>query len=41
MDASVIKSLVLEGAGIAILSGAAYDAERDRSIKSLNVSHLF
>lgn len=41
MDASVIKSLVCQGAGIAILSGASYDEVRDVGVKSIDVSHLF
>jgi LysR family cys regulon transcriptional activator len=41
MDASVIKAYVEHGAGIAIISGAAFDPQRDRGLRSIDVSHLF
>jgi LysR family cys regulon transcriptional activator len=41
MDASVIKSFVRHGAGIAVLSGASYVEENDPGLRAINVSHLF
>lgn len=41
MDASVIKAYVEHGAGIAIVSGAAFDVQRDRGLRAIDLSHIF
>lgn len=41
MDASVIKAYVEQGAGVAIISGAAFDPQRDHGLRAIDVSHLF
>jgi LysR family cys regulon transcriptional activator len=41
MDASIIKSFVERGAGIAIISGAAFDPQRDRGLRAIDLSHIF
>ena len=40
MDASVIKAYVEHGAGIAIISGAAYDPKRDPGLYAIDLSHI-
>lgn len=41
IDADVIKTYVETGMGIGIVAGVAYDAERDRNLRSISVGHLF
>jgi LysR family cys regulon transcriptional activator len=41
IDADVIKTYVEAGMGIGIVAGHAYDTERDRNLKVINVGHLF
>jgi len=41
MDASVIKSYVRHGAGIAVLSGASFSEGDDPGLRAVDVSHLF
>ncbi len=41
IDADVIKTYVELGLGIGIIASVAFDAERDRTLKRLDVSHLF
>lgn len=40
MDSSIIKTYVERGAGIAIISGAAYDAGRDKGLCAIDLSHI-
>lgn len=40
-DASVIKAYVEAGVGIAMLPTAAYEPQRDRSLRAIDASHLF
>ncbi len=41
IDADVIKTYVELGLGVGIIAGMAYDAERDKLLKSISVGHLF
>lgn len=41
IDADVIKTYVELGMGIGIIAGMAFDAERDKNLKSISVGHLF
>ncbi len=41
IDADVIKTYVELGLGIGIIASVAFDAERDRTLKRLDASHLF
>jgi LysR family cys regulon transcriptional activator len=41
IDADVIKTYVEAGMGIGIVAGHAYDSDRDRNLKVINVGHLF
>uniref|UniRef100_UPI003364ECC5 CysB family HTH-type transcriptional regulator n=1 Tax=Polynucleobacter sp. MWH-UH23A TaxID=1855613 RepID=UPI003364ECC5 len=41
IDADVIKTYVEAGMGIGIVAGHAYDTDRDRNLKVINVGHLF
>lgn len=41
IDADVIKTYVELGLGIGIIAGMAFDAERDRGLRSIPVGHLF
>ncbi len=41
IDADVIKTYVEAGMGIGIVAGHAYDPDRDRNLKVINVGHLF
>lgn len=41
IDADVIKTYVELGMGVGIIAGMAFDAERDRSLRSIPVGHLF
>lgn len=41
IDADVIKTYVELGMGIGIIAGIAFDAERDRGLRSIPVGHLF
>ena len=41
IDADVIKTYVETGMGVGIVAGLAYDADRDRNLRVISVSHLF
>ncbi|HEY5799624.1 MAG TPA: CysB family HTH-type transcriptional regulator [Burkholderiaceae bacterium] len=41
IDADVIKTYVELGMGVGIIAGMAFDAERDRNLRSVSVAHLF
>ena len=41
LDADVIKTYVELGLGIGILAKMAFDPKRDRSLRSIDASHLF
>ena len=41
IDADVIKTYVETGMGVGIVSGLAYDLDRDRNLKVIPVGHLF
>lgn len=41
IDADVIKTYVELGMGVGIIAGMAFDAERDRGLRSVPVGHLF
>ena len=41
MDADVIKTYVELGMGVGIVASIAFDAERDRTLRALDVRHLF
>ncbi|HCE07139.1 MAG TPA: transcriptional regulator [Oxalobacteraceae bacterium] len=41
IDADVIKTYVELGMGVGIIAGMAYDAERDKGLRSIPVGHLF
>lgn len=41
IDADVIKTYVELGMGVGIIAGMAFDAERDKNLKSISVGHLF
>ena len=41
IDADVIKTYVELGLGVGIIAGMAFDAERDRLLRSMPVGHLF
>ncbi len=41
MDADVIKTYVELGLGIGIVASIAFDAERDRTLRTIDVGHLF
>lgn len=41
MDADVIKTYVELGMGVGIVASIAYDAERDRNLRAIDVRHLF
>ncbi len=41
MDADVIKTYVELGMGIGIVASIAFDAERDRTLRSIDTGHLF
>jgi len=41
IDADVIKTYVELGLGVGIIAGMAFDAERDRGLRSIPVGHLF
>ncbi len=41
IDADVIKTYVELGMGVGIIAGMAFDAERDRGLRSIPVGHLF
>lgn len=41
LDSDVIKTYVELGLGIGILASMAFDAERDRSLRAIDASHLF
>ena len=41
IDADVIKTYVELGMGIGIIAGMAFDAERDKGLRSIPVGHLF
>jgi LysR family transcriptional regulator, cys regulon transcriptional activator len=41
IDADVIKTYVELGMGVGIIAGVAYDSERDRNLRAINVGHLF
>ncbi len=41
IDTDVIKAYVEHGLGIAIVAKLAFDAERDRKLRAIDVSHLF
>lgn len=41
IDADVIKTYVELGMGVGIIAGMAFDAERDRGMRSIPVGHLF
>ena len=41
IDADVIKTYVELGLGVGIIAGMAYDAERDKLLRSIPVGHLF
>ncbi|MCK9513859.1 MAG: LysR substrate-binding domain-containing protein [Pigmentiphaga sp.] len=40
-DASTIKAYVEEGVGIAVISGAMFDPQRDANLRAIAVDHLF
>ncbi len=41
MDADVIKTYVELGLGVGIVASIAFDAQRDRTLRALDASHLF
>lgn len=41
IDADVIKTYVELGMGVGIIAGMAFDAERDKNLRSVSVGHLF
>lgn len=41
IDADVIKTYVELGMGVGIISGLAFDVERDRNLRAISVGHLF
>jgi LysR family cys regulon transcriptional activator len=41
IDADVIKTYVEAGMGIGIVAGQAYDSDRDRNLKVIQLGHLF
>ncbi|MEO5574295.1 MAG: HTH-type transcriptional regulator CysB [Gammaproteobacteria bacterium] len=41
LDSDVIKTYVELGLGIGLLANMAFDAERDRNLRAMDVSHLF
>ncbi|MGJ9420280.1 CysB family HTH-type transcriptional regulator [Massilia sp. CMS3.1] len=41
IDADVIKTYVELGMGVGIIAGMAFDAERDRNLRTIAVGHLF
>ena len=41
IDADVIKTYVETGMGVGIVAGVAYDAERDRNLRTIPAGHLF
>lgn len=41
IDADVIKTYVELGMGVGIIAGMAFDAERDKNLRSISVGHLF
>ncbi|MFI4939081.1 MAG: CysB family HTH-type transcriptional regulator [Burkholderiales bacterium] len=41
IDADVIKTYVELGLGVGIIAGMAFDAERDRNLRSIPAGHLF
>ncbi len=41
LDSDVIKTYVELGMGVGIIAAMAYDAERDRGLRAMDVSHLF
>lgn len=41
LDADVIKTYVELGLGIGLLANMAFDAERDRKLRAIDVAHLF
>jgi LysR family cys regulon transcriptional activator len=41
IDADVIKTYVELGLGVGIIAGVAFDAERDKNLRSMSVGHLF
>ncbi|WP_394777443.1 CysB family HTH-type transcriptional regulator [Undibacterium sp.] len=41
IDADVIKTYVELGMGVGIIAGMAFDAERDKGLRSIPVGHLF
>jgi LysR family cys regulon transcriptional activator len=41
IDADVIKTYVELGLGVGILAGVAFDPERDRNLRAIQVGHLF
>lgn len=41
LDSDVIKTYVELGLGIGLLASMAFDAERDRNLRAINVGHLF
>jgi LysR family cys regulon transcriptional activator len=41
IDADVIKTYVELGMGVGIIAGMAFDAERDRNLRTIPVGHLF
>lgn len=41
IDADVIKTYVELGMGVGIIAGMAFDPERDHSLRSISVGHLF
>ena len=41
IDADVIKTYVELGLGVGIIVGTAFDAERDKNLRSIPVGHLF
>ena len=41
IDADVIKTYVELGMGVGIIAGIAFDAERDKGLRSISAGHLF
>lgn len=41
IDADVIKTYVELGMGVGIIAGMAFDAERDKNLRTISVGHLF
>ncbi|SNS70979.1 transcriptional regulator, LysR family [Noviherbaspirillum humi] len=41
IDADVIKTYVELGLGVGLIAGMAFDAERDRNLRAIEVGHLF